>query len=94
MCSFLPNELISVPSNKRPKWIHKRIFERIVGSADFEKSYMTMDCKKWAPFSNILKYVYFVLGMSKILPPEFIIHFLNFFDAMFDKEFCVTEPVY
>lgn len=55
---------------------------------------MTMDCKKWAPYSNLLKYVYFVLGMAKVLPPEFIIHFLNFFDAMFDKQFCVTKNVY
>lgn len=31
MCKFLPNELISVPSNKRPKWIHKKIFERVTG---------------------------------------------------------------
>lgn len=90
----MPNEAISIPSNQRYKWIHKRIFERTVGELDFEKTYMTMDCRKWAPNSNLLKYVYFVLGLSKSLPPEMVIHFLNFFDAMFDKRFCVRKDVY
>lgn len=25
---FVPNEMIHIPSNKRMKWIHKKVFEK------------------------------------------------------------------
>lgn len=27
ICKLVPNEIISIPSNKRSKWLHTRVFE-------------------------------------------------------------------
>jgi hypothetical protein len=63
MCKHVPNEMISIPSNKRTKWIHQKLFEK-AGGYEMQSWYFTLDCKRWAPHSNLMKYIYFVCGLS------------------------------
>lgn len=35
-----------------------------------------------------------ILGMKDVFPPEFMVHFLNFFDAMFDKQVVTSREVW
>jgi hypothetical protein len=83
LCSKVPNELIHKKSHIRPKIIHQKIFE--TKEEDSETVFCTLDCRKWAPRSNIWKYLYFIIGMKKILPDEFIVYFLKIWMLMFKK---------
>jgi len=83
LCKFVPNELIHKPSNSRPRFIHYKMFEHSSDSGT--KLYCTMDCRKWAPRSNLWKYYYFVKGMSRHLPRSFTDFFFKFWSLMFKK---------
>jgi len=86
LCRMVPNELISVPSNRRLQNIHSQVFERGFETTNKENYYLTLDCRKWAPKSNLDKYVLFILGMSSCLPPSFMKHYINFFGMMYTKK--------
>jgi hypothetical protein len=83
LCRAMPNELIHKPSTSRPKFIHSKIFEHKY--EDKEVMYCTMDCRKWAPRSNLWKYYFFVKGMAKYLPESFTEFFMSFWARMFKK---------
>jgi hypothetical protein len=83
LCKFVPNELIQRPSNTRPRFIHYKMFEH--SSDRGVKLYCTMDCRKWAPRSNLWKYYFFVRGMSRHLPKSFTDFFFKFWTLMFSK---------
>ncbi|QTT61002.1 RNA-dependent RNA polymerase [Phytophthora condilina negative stranded RNA virus 10] len=83
LCRNVPNELIQRPSNTRPKFIHYKMFEHKSDSG--KKLYCTMDCRKWAPRSNLWKYYFFVKGMAKYLPKDFVAYFFKFWSLMFSK---------
>jgi hypothetical protein len=84
LCTLIPNELINKKSHIRPKIIHQKIFEST--EADTKTIFLTLDCRKWAPRSNLWKYVYFIMGMSSVLPVEFINYFLQVWFLMFHKK--------
>jgi len=50
-----------------------------------------MDCRKWAPRSNLWKYYYFVKGMSKFLPKSFVEYFFKFWTKMFTKRIRIQK---
>jgi hypothetical protein len=83
LCSWTPNELIHKKSHVRPKFIHSQVFEFETG--EDVNTYATLDCRKWAPKSNLWKYHYFVKGMSNWLPPEFVAYFEVVWSLMFTK---------
>jgi hypothetical protein len=83
LCRAMPNELIHKPSTSRPKFIHSKIFEHKY--EEKEVMYCTMDCRKWAPRSNLWKYYFFVKGMAKYLPESFTEFFMSFWARMFKK---------
>nr|QTT61000.1 RNA-dependent RNA polymerase [Phytophthora condilina negative stranded RNA virus 8] len=83
LCNFVPNELIHKQSHIRPKYIHSQVFE--YNTAGDSVMYATLDCRKWAPRSNIWKYYYFVIGMQEFLPEEFVQYFLKIWNLMFKK---------
>lgn len=83
LCTFFPNELIHKPSGVRPKFIHSKMFEHI--NTENSMMYCTMDCRKWAPRSNLWKYYFFVQGMAKYLPKNFVDYFFTFWSLMFKK---------
>jgi len=87
----LDNEYISIPSNERPHRIHTMYYED--EREDLESYNMVLDCRRWAPHSSFQKYVYFIYGMSGILPSSFLIHFGVLASAMFDKVFVTREYV-
>jgi hypothetical protein len=82
LCSLMPNELISVSSDKRRGLIHSTLFEN---ESDEEVGYMVLDCTRWGPRSNFLKYVSMIAGCSDVLPDEFNESFFDFFNGMCEK---------
>lgn len=89
LCKLIPNEMISIPSNKRLQHIHSKVFE---GGKDFnEKYYWVLDCRKWAPKSIVEKFILFIMGAKDSLPESFVIHALNFFNMMLKKR-VYTRP--
>jgi hypothetical protein len=84
LCSKVDNELISIPSDKRAQVIHHSIFERDIPTTEILTWYLTLDCSKWAPKSNFLKFVDMILPMS-VLPPTFKTHFMNYIQKLFKK---------
>jgi len=84
LCSFFPNELIHKPSSSRPRFIHSKMFEHT--NEEAEIMYCTMDCRKWAPRSNLWKYYFFIQGMAKYLPENFTDYFFKFWTLMFTKK--------
>jgi len=84
LCNWTPNELIHKKSHVRPKFIHSQVFE--FESGEEVKTYCTLDCRKWAPRSNLWKYYYFILGMQNLLPKEFVDYFLQVWYLMFKKK--------
>jgi hypothetical protein len=84
-CKKVPNEVISVPSNKRLAVIHSLLFER---AQDENKSwsFATLDCTKWAPASNMNKYILFILGAAECLPSSFVKYFLGFCNLYYNKQ--------
>jgi len=89
LCNWTPNELIHKKSHVRPKFIHSQVFE--FESGEEEKTYTTLDCRKWAPRSNLWKYYYFILGMSDYLPPEFLDYFTQVWSLMFYKKIRIQK---
>nr|UUW20963.1 MAG: RNA-dependent RNA polymerase [Sanya bunya-like virus 16] len=84
LCQWTPNELIHKQSHIRPKFIHSQVFEFITESES--RTYCTLDCRKWAPKSNLWKYYFFVNGMGTFLPPEFLKYFNKVWNLMFTKK--------
>ncbi|QTT60997.1 RNA-dependent RNA polymerase [Phytophthora condilina negative stranded RNA virus 5] len=84
LCSYTPNELIHKKSHVRPKLIHSQMFE--FEDPDLVSTFATLDCRKWAPKSNLWKYYYFVRGMAPALPPEFVEYFYCVWSLMFSKK--------
>nr|QLF99171.1 RNA-dependent RNA polymerase [Halophytophthora RNA virus 4] len=92
LCTMLPNEIMHKKSHVRPKLIHRKVFENREVSG--ETMYCTLDCTKWAPKSNLWKYVYFVLGMSDYLPRSFVDYFLKVWALMFKKRVRIQKRYY
>nr|QLF99174.1 RNA-dependent RNA polymerase [Halophytophthora RNA virus 7] len=92
ICKHVPNELISVPSNKRLNLIHHDVFEgdKMRNSWTFA----SLDCSKWAPQCNINKYLYFISGMSHIFPAGFLNYFYKFFERYYQKRVFINKRVY
>jgi hypothetical protein len=84
LCTWTPNELIHKKSHVRPKFIHGQVFEFETG--EDVNTYATLDCRKWAPKSNLWKYYYFIRGMSHCLPEEFVDYFETVWSMMFTKK--------
>jgi len=82
LCRLTPNEIINKKSHIRPKLIHSKVYEY---SGNESLTYCTLDCRKWAPKSNLWKYYYFIKGLSQFLPTEFMSYFENFWSMMFYK---------
>lgn len=85
LCKIFPNEIISVPSNRRLFHIHSNVFERFQ-EYDCQNYNVVLDCRRWAPHSVINKFVDFLIGMRKAIPKGFFIHCMNFFSLMFHKK--------
>lgn len=94
LCRHLPNEVISVPSNKRAHLVHNKVFEKKHSEFGMDDiNYLTLDCRKWAPKSLIEKYVVFIAAMSEALPDEFLKHFMRFFNLMFTKKLVTRKYI-
>jgi hypothetical protein len=90
LCQKLDNELISIPSDRRAQVIHHSIFEKDLPMRDTLTWYLTLDCSKWAPKSNFLKFISTFLSMS-VLPPTFKTHYLNYTQKLFKKRIYFNE---
>jgi hypothetical protein len=92
LCGWTPNELIHKKSHIRPKFIHGQVFE--FESGEEVKTYCTLDCRKWAPRSNIWKYYFYIQGMSSFLPKEFVDYFYQVWFLMFHKKVRIQARYY
>jgi len=93
ICKRIPNEFISIPSNKRHGIIHSDFYERASGKWVKTIVRWVLDCRRWAPHSVFQKYVHFVSGMSHVLPQDFLNHFNSFAEGMYRKSFLTREHV-
>jgi hypothetical protein len=84
LCVWTPNELIHKKSHVRPKFIHSQVFE--FSETESVRTFCTLDCRKWAPKSNLWKYYFFIKGMSPYLPDEFVEYFNSVWSLMFKKK--------
>jgi hypothetical protein len=84
VCKLIDNELISIPSNKRSQVIHHAIFEKDLPMKDTLTWYLTLDCTKWAPKSNFIKFAITIINMT-CMPPSFKTHFLNYLEKLEKK---------
>nr|UYL94502.1 MAG: RNA-dependent RNA polymerase [Leptosphaeria biglobosa negative single-stranded RNA virus 1] len=94
LCQKTENEIISVASNKRLNMIHSQFYENSFikeGKDKYHKYNLSLDCRKWGPQTNFNKYMYFVLGMSSILPEEFINYFCYITGLYVEKEVIVSK---
>nr|QLF99170.1 RNA-dependent RNA polymerase [Halophytophthora RNA virus 3] len=89
LCTFLDNELISIPSNKRLYTIHSRLFERSV-QREQVKYFLTLDCRRWGPMSVFLKYTYMILGTAEVLPKSLVQLMLYVTKKYFEKEIYIS----
>jgi len=95
LCTYLQNEMISIPSNKRMHWVHQKVHEyKSEHLKNLNKYYHTYDCRRWAPHSNLLKYFYFISGMSHILPSKFNVIFQHFWDQYLSKKILIRGKLY
>jgi hypothetical protein len=94
LCKRVPNEFISIPSNKRHGLIHTDFYEKKINRETNHVYRWVLDCRRWAPHSVFQKYVYFLEGMSPLLPADFIRTFRDFAEKMFKKKFLTREHVY
>lgn len=94
LCKRVPNEFISIPSNKRHGLIHSDFYEKKINKDVGLVYRWVLDCRRWAPHSVFQKYIYFIEGMSSILPPDFIAYFRQFSSKMFEKKFVTRKHVY
>lgn len=84
---FVGNEFIHVPAAERFGKLYGGVKQKVSGI----RYYLTLDCRKWAPLSNINKYLVFINSMGGILPPEFIEDFNYFFDIYYKKRLFFKE---
>jgi hypothetical protein len=93
ICKKIPNEFISIPSNKRHSIIHSDFYEK--GPSGWSKNIYrwVLDCRRWAPHSIFQKYVHFIEGLSPLLPPDFLNEFMDFANQMFNKKFVTRKHV-
>jgi hypothetical protein len=89
VCKLIPNEMISIPSNKRLSAIHSKVFEG--QRTNGEHFYLVFDCRKWAPRSLVHKFVLFLSGMKELLPNGFLLHCYSFLFKMTNKRL-YTKP--
>jgi hypothetical protein len=94
LCKLVPNEMISVPSNKRSNVVHSMFFERKQGSWIKQILKWVLDCRRWAPHSVFQKYVHFVHGMSHVLPKSFLCQFYFLAEKMMEKRYVVRPSVH
>nr|WAK73574.1 RNA-dependent RNA polymerase [Phytophthora palustris bunya-like virus 9-1] len=94
LCRMIPNEFISVSSNKRHSIIHTNFFERTPSPWIKNIVRWVLDCRRWAPHSVFQKYMHFIHGMSPILPEDMVKEFEEFGDLMMEKRFITREHVY
>jgi hypothetical protein len=95
LSSQIENEIISVPSNKRLKLLHQTLFSKeSMGMRDYKKFFFNFDCKRWGPRSMFSKYLYFIMGMSGILPTQFIDLFMAVCFQYFGKNVIVSSKAY
>nr|APG79254.1 RNA-dependent RNA polymerase [Shayang ascaridia galli virus 1] len=87
LCKQLPNEMISIPSNKRILWLHSTIHQRV----DKDTYMVSLDYRRWGPHANFLKYWYMVLGMIDILPPSFVVFFQQLTELMEKKRVIIRR---
>lgn len=78
---FLDNEFIHIPAANRFGKLYDNVKQKVSGI----RYYLTLDCRKWAPLSNINKYIVFINSMSGVLPSEFVEDFNYFFDLYYRK---------
>nr|UTR30277.1 RNA-dependent RNA polymerase [Hymenoscyphus fraxineus negative stranded RNA virus 1] len=90
MCKCVDNEIISIPSSKRLGKIHTELFPTHQILQSCETYYFTLDCAKWGPKSMFYKYTYMILGMSDILPNDFITLML-FCTKLYYKKYVVVS---
>jgi len=87
LCVNVPNELINKRSHVRPKLVHSKMFEyREDNEGNNQTLYCTLDCRKWAPRSNLWKYYFFIMGMADFLPVNFVNYFEHVWLLMFNKK--------
>jgi hypothetical protein len=84
LSKVLPNEIISIPSSSRSKYIHGKLFEN--SNTSENTMFCTLDCRKWAPKSNLWKYWFFIDGMSPFLPSSFVRYFKSFMSLYMNKK--------
>nr|UYL94436.1 MAG: RNA-dependent RNA polymerase [Sanya bunya-like virus 6] len=94
LCRLVPNEMISVPSNKRSNVVHSMFFEKKLGVWVKQILKWVLDCRRWAPHSVFQKYVHFVHGMSHVLPKSFLAQFYFLSEKMMQKRYIVRPSVY
>nr|QUA12645.1 polyprotein [Phytophthora cactorum bunyavirus 3] len=94
ICKRIPNEFISIPSNRRHGRIHSDFYERKPGWSVKKIMRWVLDCRRWAPHSVFQKYVYFIEGMSDYFPAHFVLFFRSFADKMMSKTFITRQHVY
>nr|WPV62155.1 MAG: RNA-dependent RNA polymerase [Wufeng shrew bunyavirus 4] len=87
LCKHIPNEMISIPSDKRTMWLHSTIHQRVKKGTYI----MSLDYRRWGPHSNFLKYKYFIMGMIDILPPCFFTFFNKMVVKMESKHIIIRK---
>lgn len=87
LCKRMPNEMISVPSNKRNVWLHTNVHQRCHKGTNI----MSYDYRRWGPHCNFKKYKYFVLGMADVLPKSFVEFFMAMVESMENKEVLIKR---
>lgn len=92
LCKLMPNEMISIPSNKRLSTIHTRVFENIKEKKN--KFYWVLDCRKWAPKSIVEKFMLFLSGARRSLPSSFLHHCYNFFYLLKNKKVFTRKYIF
>jgi hypothetical protein len=93
LCKMFPNEMISIPSNRRLFHIHTNVFERRTKDESLEYN-AVLDCRRWAPHSVINKFTDFILAMREVLPQTFVTHCIKFMEMMYKKKVYTREYVY
>lgn len=83
ICKLLPNEMISIPSDRRTVWLHTTVHQRLKDNKN--SSIMSYDYRRWGPHSNFIKYKYMILGLADILPASFVEFFLDLCEKMTKK---------
>nr|APG79357.1 RNA-dependent RNA polymerase [Xingshan nematode virus 3] len=87
LCKHLPNEMISIPSDKRILWLHSTIHQRVQPGTKL----ISLDYRRWGPHSNFLKYKYFMMGLIDVIPPSFYEIFVKVADSMEQKHVIIRR---